>query len=179
MSSRKMQDKTVQRMKRKEMDDFIESDEESDNGSEEYSYESEVETEWLEYHESEYFDANVPKNQWTRKKVDGTWYEFYNRGDGTLDFDDPGKGYPACRKKEDVNILKQPGFPNIPSLQTAKGDNSGHFRAANQMTGRKGAASPSGWTWHHHKDIGRMQLLDRKVHAAFKHCGGKSIWGTV
>ncbi len=39
-------------------------------------------------------------------------------------------------------------------------------------------APPPGLTWHHHQDIGKMQLVDRKIHNTFKpHTGGMSIWG--
>ena len=31
------------------------------------------------------------------------------------------------------------------------------------------------WTWHHHQDVGVMQLVDRAVHRAFPHRGGLSI----
>jgi hypothetical protein len=182
ISSQEMQGKIVQRMKRKEMDDFIESDEESDNGSEEYNYESEVETEYLEYHESEWTDNKVPRSQWTEKKVGSKWYKFYNHGDGTLDFLTPDNGYPSCPISKDINILGTPKFPTQASLQTPRGNNSLHFAAANQLAKTKGergsGSSPASWTWHHHKDAGRMQLLNRQVHAAFKHCGGKAIWGT-
>lgn len=164
------------------MDDFIESDEESDNGSEEYNYESEVETEYLEYHESEWTDNKVPRSQWTEKKVGSKWYKFYNHGDGTLDFLTPDNGYPSCPISKDINILGTPKFPTQASLQTPRGNNSLHFAAANQLAKTKGergsGSSPASWTWHHHKDAGRMQLLNRQVHAAFKHCGGKAIWGT-
>ncbi|WP_073586586.1 HNH endonuclease [Vibrio quintilis] len=37
---------------------------------------------------------------------------------------------------------------------------------------------PSGVTWHHHQDTGRMQLVDHKEHEAFvPHTCGMSIWG--
>ncbi|REL26564.1 hypothetical protein DXX93_08205 [Thalassotalea euphylliae] len=34
-----------------------------------------------------------------------------------------------------------------------------------------------GLTWHHHQDVGRMQLIDRATHDTFRHTGGMSIWG--
>lgn len=36
---------------------------------------------------------------------------------------------------------------------------------------------PSGLTWHHHQDSGRMQLVDRDEHRFVRHTGGMSIWG--
>lgn len=149
---------------------------------EDYIYESEEEDEHLEYHESEWTDNRIPRKKWTTEKVGNTMYKFYNRGNGTLDFDAPDVGYPACPKLKDINIIGHPNFPNQPSLKTGKGDNSQHFWAANDIAKTKGergkGTSPTKLTWHHHKDPGRMQLLDRKVHGKFKHCGGKAIWGT-
>ncbi|ARU54232.1 hypothetical protein OLMES_0124 [Oleiphilus messinensis] len=37
--------------------------------------------------------------------------------------------------------------------------------------------APPGLTWHHHQDLGRMQLVDDVQHKLFKHTGGMSIWG--
>ncbi|MGD7043208.1 HNH endonuclease [Jeotgalibacillus proteolyticus] len=36
--------------------------------------------------------------------------------------------------------------------------------------------TPDGYSWHHHQDTGRMQLVDQQVHAATGHTGGKAIW---
>jgi DNase/tRNase domain of colicin-like bacteriocin/Possible hemagglutinin (DUF637) len=33
------------------------------------------------------------------------------------------------------------------------------------------------YTWHHHQDLGRMQLISRNIHDKVKHIGGNSIWG--
>lgn len=37
--------------------------------------------------------------------------------------------------------------------------------------------SPPGLTWHHHQDVGKMELVDRSTHAdpMFRHTGGFSI----
>ncbi len=37
--------------------------------------------------------------------------------------------------------------------------------------------SPPGFTWHHHQDVGRMQLIDRDFHRWVRHLGGNSLWG--
>ena len=31
------------------------------------------------------------------------------------------------------------------------------------------------WTWHHHQDVGVMQLVKREVHRAVPHRGGLSV----
>ncbi|KFA88466.1 HNH endonuclease [Archangium violaceum] len=37
---------------------------------------------------------------------------------------------------------------------------------------------PSGYTWHHHQDVGRMQLIPDSAHDLAKpHTGGMAIWG--
>jgi hypothetical protein len=37
---------------------------------------------------------------------------------------------------------------------------------------------PIGYTWHHHQDVGRMQLITKGAHQlAMPHTGGMSIWG--
>lgn len=37
--------------------------------------------------------------------------------------------------------------------------------------------TPDGFTWHHHQEPGRMQLVDTNVHMGTGHTGGKEIWG--
>jgi hypothetical protein len=32
------------------------------------------------------------------------------------------------------------------------------------------------YTWHHHQDVGRMQLVPRKIHADTGHVGGFDMW---
>ena len=36
---------------------------------------------------------------------------------------------------------------------------------------------PEGYTWHHHEEPGRMQLVDSEIHAMTPHTGGRSLWG--
>ena len=36
----------------------------------------------------------------------------------------------------------------------------------------------SGLTWHHHQEMGRLQLIPHKVHKTTGHQGGMSLWGT-
>ena len=37
--------------------------------------------------------------------------------------------------------------------------------------------TPKGYTWHHHEEPGRMQLVDSEVHRQTSHVGGRSLWG--
>ncbi|OYD07747.1 HNH endonuclease [Paludifilum halophilum] len=41
----------------------------------------------------------------------------------------------------------------------------------------KRGKTPSRFTWHHHQDKGRMQLVDRYIHSKAGHTGGREIWG--
>lgn len=40
-------------------------------------------------------------------------------------------------------------------------------------------ASPANFTWHHHQDFGRMQLVPRSVHTGLNHTGGIALWGRL
>jgi hypothetical protein len=33
-----------------------------------------------------------------------------------------------------------------------------------------------GYSWHHHQEIGRMQLVPRDIHSATRHVGGDHLW---
>jgi hypothetical protein len=37
--------------------------------------------------------------------------------------------------------------------------------------------TPDGYTWHHHEQLGRLELVDEEIHAKSGHSGGRSIWG--
>lgn len=36
---------------------------------------------------------------------------------------------------------------------------------------------PKDYTWHHHQEPGKMQLVDKYIHKKTGHDGGFSIWG--
>ena len=36
--------------------------------------------------------------------------------------------------------------------------------------------TPKDYTWHHHQDRGRMQLVERSVHEKTGHTGGFALW---
>lgn len=36
---------------------------------------------------------------------------------------------------------------------------------------------PKGYTWHHHEELGKMQLVETRIHQSTPHRGGKAIWG--
>lgn len=37
--------------------------------------------------------------------------------------------------------------------------------------------TPGKYTWHHHQDAGKLQLVEYNVHSKTSHVGGYSIWG--
>jgi HNH/ENDO VII superfamily nuclease len=44
------------------------------------------------------------------------------------------------------------------------------------MKGVGGDVPPHGYTWHHHQQPGRMQLVPFGVHGAVQHSGGRQVW---
>lgn len=167
-------------------DIFSSSDSPSEDSGSDFEPESgdDGDDEFYEYHERAAFDhSTIPRNKEVAKRVRGVLYTFRYTGNGTVDFKSPVRG-PAANIIKDVNICDPTNDDLIHGtllpLKQPRGDNSAHFRAANQRAGLGNSAlSPKGYTWHHHPDKGRMQLIDRQVHAEFKHVGGKAIWGTV
>lgn len=41
----------------------------------------------------------------------------------------------------------------------------------------KKGKKPRRLTWHHHQEPGRMELVDKDIHADTGHTGGQKIWG--
>lgn len=37
--------------------------------------------------------------------------------------------------------------------------------------------TPEGYSWHHHEQAGKLQLVDEETHSQSGHSGGRSIWG--
>jgi hypothetical protein len=86
-----------------------------------------------------------------------------------------GKTHPKTGIPFDKN-----GHPNFGELvkEDVKikptGSRSRDFIAANEAAGLP--RTPDGYTWHHHQDYGRMQLVPEEVHRATGHTGGFSLW---
>lgn len=53
--------------------------------------------------------------------------------------------------------------------------NSSRFTAAQLEQLRRGDSTIDGYTWHHHQDHGRMQLVIRRIHSKTGHIGGESM----
>lgn len=46
-----------------------------------------------------------------------------------------------------------------------------------QLEQIKNGETPKGYIWHHDADVGKMQLVDAKIHSKTPHTGGRKIWG--
>jgi hypothetical protein len=122
----------------------------------------------------------------------GVAHQFTTGVGGYVEFVGPllGGDGPALVAVQDVNIM-DPLHPTKLALPAhakpggnwkrwppLKNKRSMHFMAANWAAfANLSTASPAPNTWHHHKDKGRMQLIDAIVHGATKHNGGHSTWG--
>ncbi|WBS02566.1 DUF4150 domain-containing protein [Pseudoduganella sp. SL102] len=82
------------------------------------------------------------------------------------------------------NMLGFPDFSRYAAttvyVRKFKGD-SVDFRKANEATFGKnnewGDKAPKGFTWHHHQENGKLQLIPKDIHDAVKHTGGASLAG--
>lgn len=89
-----------------------------------------------------------------------------------------GKSHPKTGVPFDKN-----GFPDFSNYLYKDGANDvmikygrnhdADIRAANKAADYK--STPEGYTWHHHQDEGRMQLVERRVHSKTGHTGGASL----
>jgi RHS repeat-associated protein len=74
-----------------------------------------------------------------------------------------------------------PFGPNNVNIGRLRGSRKLDFDAANEIAGYP--KTPDGYIWHHHEDLGRMQLVEESVHAlrgdGNAHWGGVSIWQRV
>jgi RHS repeat-associated protein len=71
----------------------------------------------------------------------------------------------------DFSAWRHPNVPDVRiQLSGRRGtDESRANKAANL------SSTPSGYTWHHHQNCGKMQLVERPIHRATGHTGGFSI----
>ena len=116
-----------------------------------------------------------------------------------------GYAYMAGKKHAKTGVMFDcKGFPKFKSIYTVrlpmkywKKDRDTHFRIASRklyqkaMKDKKFAKQftkkelqlfkkgevPDRFTWHHHQDRGKLQLVLRSIHHKVKHKGGYSIWG--
>lgn len=154
--------------------------------------------------DGEHSGWHIPTSAWVIHKIGASYYKFYNDIGGYIDFDTPGayaagdttedgKAVPAATVYANMPYAAPMGTVNI-FYGTAKGvdymvdpatggvstdrlkqnGRAPHDAVANAL---RGTPKPAGYTWHHHKTKGRMDLIKTTVHAAFAHRGGFSLWG--
>lgn len=109
------------------------------------------------------------QEKFLKTKFGQTTKERYN---AEKKFKDPGEYVDFS----DYLYTKGPNDVNIGGL---RGTRDLDFAAANKVAGY--TETPKGFTWHHHEDLGRMQLVETKVHRqrGLDHHGGSSIWGAI
>lgn len=75
-----------------------------------------------------------------------------------------GSGFPDFSRysKANVRVKLTPGKPKL------------DFKAANKAAGF--TETPDNFTWHHHQDVGRLQLVPTRLHNTLvKHTGGVAV----
>lgn len=61
--------------------------------------------------------------------------------------------------------------------QAMKSKKVGKLFSKKEMECFKKGDTPPKYTWHHHQNRGKMQLVLRELHSSVEHIGGYSIWG--
>ncbi len=61
-------------------------------------------------------------------------------------------------------------------LEKSRDSLSVHFTEKQLAEIAAGKPCITGYTWHHHQDIGRMQLIPRDIHRKTGHVGGSELW---
>jgi RHS repeat-associated protein len=97
----------------------------------------------------------------------------YNREKAIL----AGENRFAVFSKQDL----YPHGQNDVNIGLLTGSRGKDFTAANKVAGYPRTPDPKNYVWHHHEDLGRMQLVKRSVHDKIRikgqeHLGGVAIW---
>ncbi|MEW9870977.1 HNH endonuclease [Arthrobacter sp. HS15c] len=71
----------------------------------------------------------------------------------------------------DFTARRHPDIADVRIQPT--GSRAADFRFANKAAGR--SRTPTGYTWHHHQDVGLVQLIRSDIHRATGHTGGFSL----
>jgi small nuclear ribonucleoprotein (snRNP)-like protein len=105
------------------------------------------------------------------RKVEGVFAEFDPICEMMLDKNENGnyEGYRVAQEKDCNQKLKN-AVESDPELRNKFTDE--------QLEQIKNGDTPDGYTWHHHQQPGKMQLVDSEKHMKTGHTGGYSIWGS-
>ena len=125
----------------------------------------------------------------------------------TINSDLEGKKHPVTEIPYERDTLSDgregvfPKFPSVTEVQLPKElhqeTDAKQFRACNedlkeqikdnselkskfnseQVEQIENGRTPSGYTWHHHQQDGKMQLVPTDIHDKSAHTGGKALWG--
>lgn len=97
------------------------------------------------------------------------------------------KGYPIFKAATEVNLPKYLYFARDAkqfeyatkelAAQIEKNPALAEKFTPRQIEYIKNGRTPEGYTWHHHEDSGKLQLVETSVHQQTAHKGGRSIWG--
>jgi hypothetical protein len=106
--------------------------------------------------------------------------------DGTLDERPVDAGnYPDFSAYAVVDVQLPPDLWNASDAQQFRWLNEHLFAADgaqskgfpwNQGSNVGSDTPPHGYTWHHHQQPGRMQLVPFGIHGAVQHSGGRQVW---
>lgn len=104
------------------------------------------------------------------EKIDAAVDELHSRGMTGVPFNESGKA--------DFSRLAYQEGGVVADVQIGKlsGNNSVDFARANdemrRLLGNPRWRKPTGWSWHHHEQQGRMILIPENVHGLVDHTGG-------
>jgi hypothetical protein len=104
------------------------------------------------------------------RKIEGVFPEFSPTYETALDKNE-SVNYEGSRPdhEKDCNQKLKNAVESNPELRSKFTDE--------QMEQIENGDTPDGYTWHHHQQPGKMQLVDYETHMKTAHTGGYSIWG--
>ena len=88
--------------------------------------------------------------------------------------------YTVRLKKKDYKASRETHFYKASKLLCNKAMKSRRIRKRftnSELDAFKNGSTPERYTWHHHQNRGKMQLVFRETHSLVNHIGGYSIWG--
>ncbi|MBA4601724.1 HNH endonuclease [Thermoactinomyces sp. AMNI-1] len=128
---------------------------------------------------------DIQSDEKLRKNIDNTFLEVLEKGvgedngpakDKLKKFLNNNSGISQNLTNEEINaLLSGRGSASILAKLNNNPRLKREFLQANINWIDKGN-TPVGYTWHHHQDEGKMQLVKTRVHGNIRHTGGRQIW---
>ncbi|MGL6107313.1 HNH endonuclease [Romboutsia sp.] len=100
-------------------------------------------------------------------KVEGVFPQFESEFEATLDKDE--------LKSSDIVQFNRAN-KQLKEAVAANPELASKFTPQQLQMIEKGM-KPKGFTWHHSEEVGKLQLVDSKIHAITGHTGGQKVWG--